>query len=156
MMSPYEAVRAHGEHLEVTEAQTRAAFIEAYSVMHELRSHLTQDAYLSLVAQMTLRGYRLFVLRDGDTIVALAGVTIDVNFYHQRHVFVYDLVTSAAERSKGYGGILLGFVEGWAREQGCTTVTLASGLQRVDAHRFYETRQGFDKTGFMFVKHVKV
>lgn len=44
-------------------------------------------------------------------------------------------VTTSRDRSRDYG-LLLNFVEDWAREKGCSSVALASGLQRTDPTAF--------------------
>jgi GNAT superfamily N-acetyltransferase len=51
-------------------------------------------------------------------------------------------VTEPSERSKGYGKKLLSFVQQWSEENGYKIVSLSSGLQRIDAHRFYEEKMG--------------
>ena len=71
---------------------------------------------------------------------ALAGIGELTNLYDGRHIGVYELITSASERSRGYGKALMDRVETLARDLGCDTVALASGLQRADAHRFYEDK----------------
>ncbi|MCP8968916.1 GNAT family N-acetyltransferase [Ectobacillus ponti] len=132
--------------------QTEEELLEALPVLRELRPHLTEESFGELLAQMKLEGYRLFALRnDAGRIVSLAGTAIMTNFYNRKHVFVYDLVTAESERSKGYGEVLLAAVEAWGREDGCEAVSLTSGLQRTDAHRFYE-REGYAKTSFAFRK----
>ncbi len=50
---------------------------------------------------MKEENYKLFSLRnEDDEVVSLAGVAICTNFYNKKHVFVYDLVTAEAHRSK--------------------------------------------------------
>lgn len=139
--------------VETRQIRTDAERREAFPVMRELRTHLDEAAFLRLLSEMEPEGYRLFALRDAGRIVALAGVAVCTNLYHGRHVWVYDLVTAGAARSKGYGARLLAFVEDFARENGCDTVALSSGFARVDAHRFYE-REGYNKTSFVFVKRL--
>lgn len=137
---------------EIQELKTRAEWEEAYPVMHELRLHLDMGAYLALIDQMVPEGYRMFALRAEGAIVALAGIAVMTNFYHGRHVWVYDLVTAAAARSQGHGEALLRFIEEFAVAEGCVNVALASGVQRVDAHRFYEGRMGYERASWCFVK----
>lgn len=137
--------------INIAEIRTEAERREAFPVMRELRPHLDEAAFLRLLSEMEPEGYRLFALRDGGRIVALAGVAVCTNLYHGRHVWVYDLVTAGAARSKGHGARLLAFVEDFARENGCDTVALSSGFARADAHRFYE-REGYKKTSFVFLK----
>ncbi len=47
-------------------------------------------------------------------------------------------------RRAGAGRALMAAVEGWAREQGFSSVALSSQLERSDAHAFY-TRLGFER-----------
>ncbi len=54
---------------------------------------------------------------------------------HGRLLYVDDLV-SAALRSHG-DGALMAWLVAYAREQGCVSLQLDSGVQRYDAHRFY-------------------
>ncbi|NDJ59896.1 MAG: GNAT family N-acetyltransferase, partial [Chloroflexi bacterium] len=98
--------------------------------------------------------YRLFAVRAGDdnAIVALAGLEVMTNLYHLRHVWVYDLVTTEAARSHGYGAALMRYIEEFARTQGCDGVAMSSGLQRADAHRFYSDVVKMNRTGYTFYK----
>lgn len=140
----------------IVELQTESEFREAFGVMRELRTHLDEAAYLSLLSDMKSRGYRLFAVRNDDSvIVALAGIEFGVNFYYGRHLWVFDLVTSQNVRSQGYGRLLLTHLEALGKEAGCDTIALSSGFQRVDAHRFYETHMGYQRQAYTFVKNLK-
>lgn len=141
--------------MEVVELTTEEQWREAFPVMHELRTHLDKAAFVELVREMTPQGYRLVALRDGGAIKALAGIAHLTNLYYGRHIWVYDLITTAGERSKGYGEALLRHVEQMARELDCDTIALASGLQRLDAHRFYEQRMGYARTAYTFQKSLR-
>lgn len=135
---------------DIQELETEDEWRSAFPVMSQLRTHLDRDAYLDYLRQMTGEGYRLFARRvDGD-IVALAGVQIQVNMYYGRHVWVCELVTDAAHRSEGHGLALLTFVEEWADEHDCELVALSSGVQRTDAHRFYEERAGMERASYVY------
>ena len=139
--------------MQIQELTTLEQWREAYPVMHELRLDLNQGDYLDLLKVMITEAYRMFALRDdANEIVALAGIAVLTNFYYGRHVWVYDLVTAGAARSRGYGAQLLGFVEELAREEKCQTIALSSGMQRVDAHRFYLDKMNYTKHGFVFTK----
>jgi len=121
-------------------------------VLREFRRNLSEQDYLNLLEEMRKEGYRLFALRDGDVIVSLAGVAVRTNFHDGRHVWVYDLVTTSTARSKGYGRRLLEYIEDFARRENCRIVALASGLQRTDAHRFYEKNMSYDRTSYVLKK----
>jgi len=140
--------------LYVKELITEVDWSLAYPVMHELRTHLTENEFIKLMHEMADENYHLFALIDDEKIQSLAGVTIRTNLYALKHVYVYDLVTTKHARSKGYGGKLLTFLEIWGREQGCTNIALESGVQRTDAHRFYEKKLGFDRTSYSFRKQL--
>jgi GNAT superfamily N-acetyltransferase len=64
------------------------------------------------------------------------------------------LVTDSTKRSNGYGEKLLDFVHEWASHHNYQCVALSSGLQRVDAHRFYEAKMGYDKVSYVFKKNM--
>jgi GNAT superfamily N-acetyltransferase len=140
--------------LYVKELKTEVEWCTAYPVMHELRTHLTEEKFISLMHEMADENYQLFTLIDEERIQSLAGVAIRTNLYALKHIYVYDLVTTEHARSKGYGEKLLSFLEMWGREQGCTTIALESGVQRTDAHRFYEKKLGFDRTSYSFRKQL--
>ncbi|MDG0809601.1 GNAT family N-acetyltransferase [Cohnella rhizosphaerae] len=136
----------------IKELAEEEQWLEAYPVMHELRTNLERETYVSLLREMHAEGYKMLALYDGGRIVALAGIVTLTNLYFGKHVFVYDLVTKASERSKGYGETLLEYVHRYAKNNGCQTVALESGLARVDAHRFYETKMGYRNPAFLLSK----
>jgi GNAT superfamily N-acetyltransferase len=141
--------------MQVVELRTREEWRRAWPVMRELRGHLDEERWLGLMDLMTPDGYRLLSLQTGDgTIVALAGIRVATNLYYGKHVWVYELVTSETSRSKGHGRAILGRVEELAAAEGCEMVALSSGLQRADAHRFYEERMGYDRVSYTFTKRV--
>ena len=119
--------------------------------MKQLRTHLDQRTYLDLVTEAQEKdSYKMFALFDGDDMVAVTGFTPRITLYYGRFVWVCDLVTDDNHRSNGYGEKLLSYVHGWAKENGYESVALSSGLQRRDAHRFYEDRMHYDKVSYVF------
>ncbi len=141
--------------IEIQELTSHEEFREAFPVMRELRTRLDEAAYLSLLEKMIPEGYRLFALRNSGKIVALAGIAILTNFYYDRYVYVYDLITATEARSRGFGRHLLAFIESFARQENCETIALSSGLQRADAHRFYEHYMHYKKSSYVFQKHFR-
>jgi GNAT superfamily N-acetyltransferase len=138
--------------MSVRELTTEAEFRDAFTVMKELRDHLDVEGFMSLVAEMRPDGYRLLACEDNGTTVALAGIGRGTNLYYGHYLWVYDLITSESARSKGHGLELLTYVEDLARREGCETVALSSGLHRLDAHRFYLDKAGFEKVSYTFKK----
>ncbi len=108
-----------------------------YTVMAELRPHLTRAEFLRRVKrQGRLAGYRLAYLIDGD-VKAVAGFRVTETLAWGRFMRVDDLVAKGGERSKGYGGALFDWLVAYARDQGCEQLHLDSRVHRFDAHRFY-------------------
>jgi len=136
----------------IIELTTIEQWTEAFPIMSQLRSNLMIETYLELLSQMKKEGYRLFALLSENKIVALVGLSWRVNFYSKKHVFIYDLVTDASKRSHGYGERLLNFIHVWAKDNGADYVALESGIQRIEAHRFYEEKLKYDKWCFSFRK----
>lgn len=125
---------------------------EAFPVMNQLRTHLSEDLFYELFLQMEKEGYTLFANYKEDRVVALAGFAILTNLYDGKHVYLYDLITDSKERSKGYGEELLAFLESFALQNNCNCVALSSNVNRVDAHRFYEERMHYEKPSYVFKK----
>ncbi len=137
---------------EIRELKTVEEWKLAFPVMKQLRTHLSLEEFVALVTDMQPQGYRMFALIDNGMVAAVTGVAQQLNLYYGNHMYVYDLVTDETGRSKGYGEKLLSYIHELGRELGCGLVALSSGLQRVDAHRFYEEKMGYERKSYAFVK----
>ncbi|MBO9717363.1 MAG: GNAT family N-acetyltransferase [Pseudoxanthomonas sp.] len=127
--------------MEIAFLDDEAAIDRSYALMARLRPRLSRGDYLAAVSRlMAAHGYRLVGLHD-DGLRALAGIRIGEWLHTGRYLEVEDLVTAETDRSRGYGRALLGWIAGYARQQDCRQLRLVSGVQRVDAHRFYQ-REG--------------
>ena len=138
--------------MRITELEHDAEFGEAFGVIRELHQDLDERLYRELIPEMRAAGYRMFAVREGDDLVAVAGVQRLTNLYYGRHFYVYDLSVTEDARSNGYGERLLRHVEEVARGEGCGHVALACGRQREDALRFYEDRMGYERPGYSMRK----
>ncbi|WP_409292992.1 GNAT family N-acetyltransferase [Peribacillus sp. SCS-37] len=142
--------------LTIKELKLRNEMIEAFPIMKQLRTHLDEDTYLDLVMEaQEVDRYKMFALFDDDKIVAVIGFKPMTTLYYGRFVWVCDLVTDTNIRSKGYGEKLLTYVHDWAQENKYESVALSSGLQRIDAHRFYEGKMNYDKVSYVFKTSLK-
>src|SRR5215207_787284 len=98
--------------MEIVELLSAAEHREVLPILRELYPSLDEGRYATLLAEMVADGYRQFALRnEAGEIVAVAGVAVHVNVYYGRHLYVYDLVVTEGERSKGYGDLLMDHVE---------------------------------------------
>lgn len=121
----------------IEEATSDEAIAGAFPVMRQLRPHLAEPAFVDLVRQHQRSGYRLAVLEDEGKVQAVAGFRILEQLVRGRVLYVNDLVTDEASRSRGYGDALFDWLVSRAREEGCKALELDSGVQRHGAHRFY-------------------
>jgi GNAT superfamily N-acetyltransferase len=97
---------------------------------------------------------KIAALYDNEKMVAVIGFMPMITLYNGRFIWVCDLVTDLENRSKGYGELLLNYVHNWSKENGYDIVSLSSGLQRIDAHRFYENKMEYDKVSYVFLKRL--
>jgi GNAT superfamily N-acetyltransferase len=125
----------------------------AYDIVKQLRKELSYDKFEDLIYEMRERPYVMLGIFEKEKLVCFAGVVVQTNLYHKRHLFVDELVTDEKERSRGYGEMMLEYLRDYAKMAMCERIVLSSGLVREDAHRFYE-REGFVKKSYVFVKEI--
>ena len=125
----------------------------AYDLVKQLRVELSYDEFEDLIYDMRHIDYKMFGVMEGEELITYAGVSICTNLYHKRHLYVYDLVTDDKYRSKGYGKTMLEYLHDYAKIGMCENIVLSSGLQRKEAHKFYE-KIGFEKKSYVFLKAV--
>ncbi len=112
-------------------------WVTALPVLQQLRPHLTADLLAQVIEEGAPQGLRFTgVFVEGEC-VAVAGWRVLANTSAIRKLYVDDLSTDSAKRSKGYGKVLLDHLTQQARDLGCKSIELDSGVQRYDAHRFY-------------------
>jgi GNAT superfamily N-acetyltransferase len=121
-------------------AETDDQIQDCYAVMAELRPHISANDFLDRVKRQARDGYKLACIA-ADDVKAVAGFRISENLAWGRFLYVDDLVSKLADRSKGYGGVLFDWLVQYAREHGCDQFHLDSGVQRFGAHRFYLTKR---------------
>jgi GNAT superfamily N-acetyltransferase len=119
-------------------ANTAEEIRQCYPVMRELRTHVTsEDEFVERVQRQQKQGYLLAFVESEGEICAAAGYRILESLFSGKNLYVDDLVTRERDRSRGFGGELIDWLIAQAREHGCETLELDSGVQRFDAHRFY-------------------
>lgn len=136
--------------VEIRELESQTEWVDAFPVVKQLRADLDEEQYFEYLDQMTASGYRLFGLFGDDQLAAVAGADITTNMYYGRHLWVFELVTDSDHRSKGFGRQLFQYLVEWAEDRGCKKIALSSGLQREDAHRFYEDHLDMDRASYVY------
>jgi GNAT superfamily N-acetyltransferase len=125
----------------------------AEPVHRQLRDGLPAD-YAGRLRAVFANGGRMSVATEAQAVRGVAVWRVIENTYEGRRLYVDDLVTDAAHRSRGIGRALLRHLEQHARNMQCNVLALDSGTQRTDAHRFY-FREGMVIPAFCFRKNLK-
>lgn len=135
-------------------AVTDEEIASCYDVMTQLRPDVSREEFVPLVRSLEADGFRLACIRDAGRVVAVAGYRMSTNLYYGRHLYVDDLVTDEAERSRGHGKVLLAWLRARAVENGCDAFHLDSGVQRKRAHQFYQ-REGLELSSYHYSVRLK-
>lgn len=139
--------------MKIVELQNEQQIREAFIIMKQLRKQLDIDEYMKLVdLAREKENYKMFGLVEENELRAVIGYMPMITLYSKKSIWVCDLVTDEIHRSKGYGQILLSYVEERAEKEGYEGIELSSGLEKETAHRFYEQKMGFKKASFLFRK----
>lgn len=140
--------------MDVRLAETPAAIARCYRVMSFLRPNIPEPEFVPRIQAQQQQGFRMAYLEDAGEVVAVAGFRISEILASGRTMYIDDLVTDEARRSRGYGKALLDWLEQEARAQGCETLSLDSGTHRQEAHAFY-FRERMRVSSFHFVKKLR-
>jgi len=120
-----------------------------FRVMKQLRETLTPEEFNARMPIQQAEGYQIAFLLSEEQIVAVAGFRIIHMLSSGKTLYVDDLVTDAASRSRGFGEAILKWLIEFARSSGCQTFSLDSGVHRRRAHHFYFA-QGMHISDFHF------
>jgi GNAT superfamily N-acetyltransferase len=132
-------------------AETGEEIARCFGVMAHLRPHLAAAEFIGRVRAQQAEGYKLAYLEDEGAVVAVGGFRVMEMLATGRTLYVDDLVTDEARRSRGFGKAMLDWLQRYAREAGCETFSLDSGTHRQEAHAFY-FRERMRVTSFHFAK----
>lgn len=135
--------------MQIRVAEADPDILRCFAVMAQLRPHLSREDFVPRIRRMQQEGFVLAFLEEDEEVCAVAGFRYLDLLFSGRTLYVDDLVTDAARRSLGHGAALHRWLQDQARARGCTTLTLDSGVQRTEAHRFY-FRQRMSIQGYHF------
>ncbi len=130
-------------------AASDAELLRCFPVMRELRPALLQEKFVATIRAQQGEGYRLAMLEDAAGVTTVGGFRVQHMLATGKTMYVDDLVTASAARSKGHGKAMLQWLMELARTESCDAFSLDSGTQRQDAHAFY-LRERLRITSFHF------
>lgn len=123
--------------MEIKIAETDAEILQCFAVLSELRPRLIVDNFVATIRRLENATQFKLAYLDDDGVKAVAGFRISEWLSSGSYLEIEDLITTASERSKGYGGILFDWLYNHAAANNCNQLTLVSGVVREAAHRFY-------------------
>lgn len=118
-------------------AQSDQQILACFPVMKQLRTHLLEGEFVSLVKELIKDGYQLAYIENGQRVVCVAGFRVSRNLFLGKNLYVDDLVCDENQRSQGYGRKMMDWIRQYAVQKGCRALHLDSGVQRHGAHKFY-------------------
>lgn len=134
--------------------KTDAEILSAFPTLRELRPYLQEAEFLPTIRRIQgTDGYRLAAAIEGDARPCVAGFRLGENLSRGKYLYVDDLVTAEASRSRGFGKAMLDWLAELAKTSGCAALLLDSGVQRFGAHRFY-LRERFDIVCHHFLRRL--
>ena len=136
--------------LEIKKMETDEEIQASFGVMSQLRPHLNEDEFVNIVHQQFKDGYQLAAVLAENSVVALSGFRILQNLAWGKFLYVDDLITDQHHRANGLGKFLVSWLKDEAAKHNCNQLHLDSGVQRKDAHRFYE-REGMTFSSHHYV-----
>ena len=134
-------------------AENSEQMARCFSVMHQLRPKLREEEFVERILQQQREGYRLVFLEAEGKVASVAGFRVMHVLWSGKTLYVDDLITDEAMRSRGFGEQMIAWLLARAREEGCETFSLDSGTHRQQAHAFY-FRQGLRITDFHFQRQL--
>jgi len=124
-----------------------------YPLIEQLRPALSYKEFEDLIYDMRYMEYKMIGIMDKGELITYAGVAIQTNLYHKRHLYVFDLVSDKNFRNAGYGLMMLEYLYDYAKMGMCESVVISSDSQKENSNSLYE-KQGFIKNRSLFVKSI--
>src|SRR5690349_14575058 len=122
---------------QILRAETKKDILRCYPVMAQLRPHVAEADFLPRIERQRQQGYELAFVEHNGAVVCAAGFRFLENLAWGRFLYVDDLITAEAVRSRGFAQQLVQWLLAEAKAKGCDELHLDSGVNRFGAHRFY-------------------
>ncbi len=122
-----------------------------YCVLSQLYVSLSYDEFEDLVYDMRHVDYKMFGIMNGEILITYAGVVIGTNFYHKRHLVVFDFITDEKYEADRYGIMMLDYLKDYAKMAMCEKIVIQNYFSKND--EVYK-KNGFEKLNGEFVKTI--
>lgn len=118
-------------------ANTDAEIESCFPVFSALRPHLELDDFLTQVRRQQAQSYQIVALSREGEVKSAAGFRLAEFLAWGKILYIDDLTTLPAERSRGFASALLNWLIAHGKAQQCRGIHLDTGYSRHAAHRFY-------------------
>lgn len=118
-------------------AESDSQILGCFPVMSSLRPHIKQADFVEQVRHQMKEGYKLAFGHKEEQTIAVAGFRILTCLASGKFLYIDDLVVDELKRSHSFGQQLFRWLIKYAQNHQCQHLSLDSGVQRFDAHRFY-------------------
>ena len=118
-------------------AESDSQILGCLPVMSQLRPHIKQADFVEQVRHQMKEGYKLAFGQKEEQTIAVAGFRILTCLASGKFLYIDDLVVDDLKRSHSFGQQLFQWLIEYAQNHQCQHLSLDSGVQRFDAHRFY-------------------
>jgi ribosomal protein S18 acetylase RimI-like enzyme len=123
--------------MKIRQAKEKEDYLKCWEVVHELRPHLDQEQYLTLILYMIDEGYKMVYIEENEKAVSFCGYRVTTMLHRGRSIYIDDLCTLPEARGNGHAKVLLDYVLKEASKGELQSIHLDSGHHRHDAHRLY-------------------
>ena len=124
--------------------------------MKELRPHLSYEEFVEIYEESNkANGYEIVAIESDGKILALMGYRFLSDYVRGKHVYIDDLVSTESARSQGLGAKLLAYADEIAKQNGCKSLRLCTGVENTRGSQFYE-KNGWTKRAYAYTKKASV
>lgn len=133
---------------------------DALDVCRLINSELGYDVFYEdlktrILQMQEEKNYMIFVAVDNKKIIGFIGLQMCLAFEIAGKIMrIIALAVAYDFQGQGVGSALIQEAEKYANENNISTIVVNSGLNRKEAHRFYE-KQSFYKKGYSFCKRIE-
>ncbi|PSW22292.1 N-acetyltransferase [Photobacterium sanctipauli] len=118
-------------------SSNKQALTEVAEVLLELRPQYTLDNLISQIKSQQKSGYQIVYVTEDEKVLCAAGFVTGQKLSWGKYIYIDDLVTAEAHRSKGAGQMLVDWFKDYAHLNQFDQIHLDSGVHRFGAHKFY-------------------
>jgi hypothetical protein len=104
----------------------------AYEVISQFHTQLSYQEFEDLIYDMRDMQYKMIGIMDNNKLITYAGVSIQTNLYHKRHLYIFELVTNKVYNSEKYENMMMEYLGDYAKMGMCENIVLSSDLENVN------------------------